>query len=253
MKEIIAFINQKGGVGKTTSVAGVAAGLQRKGFKTLLIDMDPQGNLSYISQADSSRPGSLELLLRKSSLGDAIRQTPQGDLIAASQGLAAEGILSDTGKEYRLREALEGLGDTYDFILIDCPPSLGILAINALTAATGIVIPVQADVLSLQALGQFSRTLEAVRRYTNQGLKLYGILLTRYSSRTVLSQEVFQMIEATAGQLGTKVFKTPIREAIVVKEAQAARTDIFTHAPKSNAAQDFESVTAELLKDLGSK
>jgi chromosome partitioning protein len=136
-------------------------------------------------------------------------------------------LLADTGKEYRLKEAIESLQNQYDFIAIDCPPSLGISAINALTASTGVIIPVQADILSLQALGQFSGTLNAVRRYTNNELKLYGIILSRYNGRAILSQEAVQMIEQTATQLVTKVYKTPIRECIAVKEAQAARADIF--------------------------
>lgn len=250
MGHIIAFINQKGGVGKTTTAAGIGAGLRRKNFSILFIDADPQANLSYIVGADSRLTGTLELLTRSAEASELIQKTAQGDVISASAGLAAEGLLSDTGKEYRLRESLEAIKNDYDCILIDCPPSLGILAINALTAATAAILPVQADILSLQALGQFSQTLGAVRRYTNRELKLFGLVMTRYNKRTVLTQEATQLIEQTAAQLGTKVYKTPIRESIVVKEAQASKQDIFSHSPKSNSAADFAALTDEIIKDM---
>lgn len=250
MKQTIAFINQKGGVGKTTATANITAELRRRGNKTLMIDLDPQGNLTYIAGADSRKAGVFELLTQEEQIANVVQSTRQGDIIAASTDLATEGILSETGKEYRLKEAIEPLQRIYDYILIDCSPSLGILTINALTAATGAIIPLQADILSLQALGQFSGTLGAVQKYTNKNLELYGIILTRYNGRAVLSQEATQMIEQTAKRLGTKVYRTPIRENVAVKEAQAVRTDIFTHAPKSHAAEDFETLTTEILKDM---
>jgi chromosome partitioning protein len=250
VERTIAFINQKGGVGKTTATANITAELRRRGKKTLMIDLDPQGNLTYIAGANGKKAGVFELLTQEEQIANVIQSTKQGDIIAASADLATEGILSETGKEYRLKEAIEPLQCLYEYILIDCSPSLGILTINALTAATGAIIPMQADILSLQALGQFNGTLEAVRKYTNKNLKLYGIVLTRYNGRAVLSQEAAQMIEQTAKQLGTKVYRAPIRENIAVKEAQAARMDIFTHAPKSHAAADFEVLTTEILKDM---
>jgi chromosome partitioning protein len=251
MGKVIAFINQKGGVGKSTLTANIAAGVRRKGFDTLMVDVDPQANLTYITGAYGKRQGTEELLTGKAKAADVIQATAQGDVISSSAGLALDGLIAGNGKEYRLREALEPVRDIYDFTVIDCPPSLGILTINALTAATGVIIPVQADVLSLQALGQFSDTFETVKTRTNAGLKLYGIALTRYSRRALLSQEVARVIEDTAKKLNTKVYAAPIRESVAVREAQAARVDIFSHSPRSGAAADFAALTDEILKDCG--
>ena len=250
MNQIIAFINQKGGVGKTTTTASIGAALRLKGYTTLMIDLDPQNNLTYITGADNRHAGAFELLTQGAEAADVIQTTAQGDVIGSSMRLATENILTGKAKEYRLRNAIEPLQSRYDFILIDCPPTLGILAINALVAATGVIIPVGADIFSLQAIGQFAGTFEAVRRHTNKELKLFGLVLTRYSARAVLSQQVAEMITQTAGQLKTKVYKTPIRESIAIKESQATREDIFTHAPRSNAAADFKALTAEILKDM---
>ena len=246
--EVIALISQKGGVSKTTSAVNIGAGLSQRGKRVLLVDLDAQGSLTSIVGGSAEGLTILDCLQRKCKAEQAIQRAAQVDLIAASEGLAAEGILTATGKEYRLREALQGLRGAYDYILLDCPPSLGILSINALTAADSAIILAQADTLSLQAIRQLSGTIDVVRRYTNQSLGIRGILIARYSGRAVLSREAAEMIEAQAEAMGTKVFATRIRECIAIKEAQAMRLDIFSYAGKSNGAKDYTAVIAEILE-----
>ena len=136
----------------------------------------------------------------------------------------------------------------YDYCIIDTPPALSILTINALTACTGAIIPAQADIYSLQGIGQLNNTIQTIKKYCNPALTIKGIILTRYNSRSVLSKEVTEMIEQTAAELNTKVFDTKIRECTAMKEAQAMKQDIFTYAPKSNASADYNAIIKELLE-----
>lgn len=249
--EVIALLNQKGGVGKSTTASALGAGLTRAGYRVLYFDLDAQGNLTSTMGASSTGTTALEVLTRRARAQDAIQNTPQGAIIAAGAGLAAEGILRATGKEYRLKEAIEPIKKRYDYILIDCPPSLGILTINALTAATSCIVPAQADAYSLQAIGQLAQTLDAIRQHTNPALSLKGILITRYSGRAILRREVSEMLQDAAAQLHTRVFDTRIRECIAIGEAQIVKRDIFSYAPRSNAAADYTAFTQEVIE--GSK
>ena len=246
--EVLAFISQKGGVAKTTSAHAIGAGFAQRGYRVLFVDLDAQGSLTSIVGASAEGLTILDVLQRKCKPQAAIQRASGYDIIAASEGLAAEGILTATGKEYRLREALQGLSGAYDYAILDCPPSLGILSINALTAADSAIILAQADTLSLQAVRQLEGTLEVVRQYTNKSLGIRGILITRYSGRAILSREAVEMLEAQASAMGTKVFSTRIRENISIKEAQAMRQDIFSYAPRSNGAKDYTALIAEILE-----
>lgn len=249
MQEIISIINQKGGVGKSTTAQALGAGLILKGFKVLLIDLDAQGNLSYTAGADITGLTVIDVLEQRTSPEQAIQRTAQGDIIPASPSLAgADMLLTQTGKEYRLKEAIEPLKSMYDYFIIDTPPALGILTINALTACTGVIIPAQADIYSLQGIGQLYHTIKTVKQYCNPDLKIKGILLTRHNNRTVLSRDMAEMIEETAKQLNTIVYKTTIRETVTVKEAQASRTDLYSYSPKSNAAADYTAFIEEVIK-----
>lgn len=245
----IAIANEKGGVGKTSTCAAIAAGLALKGYRTLLIDLDAQGNLSYITGADRSKPAALEVLTGQTKPADAIQHLKTGDIIAGSKALAgADTFIKETGKEYRLKEALEDLKGLYDFVIIDCPPSLGILTINALTACDSVIVPAQADILSLQGVDQLAETIAPVKKYCNPRLQIEGILLTRYSSRSVLSNEVAQLAEQLAQRLGTRLFKTTIREAIAVKEAQISQRTIQDYAPKAKVTADYSALVDEILR-----
>lgn len=248
---IIAIANQKGGVGKSTTADAIASGLRAKGKKTLLIDLDPQGNLTYTTGLDDPFPTSYELLAKEVTVEECIVSTDSGDLLPASSALAgADAKLQTTGKEYRLKEALTPMRDQYDLILIDTPPALGILTVNALTAADALLIPAQADIYSLQGIGQLYETVTAIQSYTNANLHVLGIVLTRYNSRTVLSRDLTEVMEETAKELGTKVYKQTIRESVVIREAQAGREPLFSYAPNSSVAEDYRQFIDELKEDL---
>jgi len=252
MKDIIAVINQKGGVGKSTTVLSLGKALAVKGFKILFIDLDAQHNLSYTMKVNniSSDITSLELLTGKVKAVNAIQHTKQGDIIGSSSSLAlADSVIIETGKEYRLKKALTEIYANYDYILIDTPPALGILTVNALTACTGVIIPAQADIYSLQGISQLYSTISAVKEYCNPALQVMGILLTRYNSRTIISRDVAEMIENTAKQFQTKLYKTKIRECTAIKESQIKQSDIFNYAQNSNAAIDYISLANEIIKE----
>ncbi|MDE7295320.1 MAG: ParA family protein [Oscillospiraceae bacterium] len=215
--------------------------------RVLVIDLDPQGNLSFTYGADGSGGNSLDMLTGERTAGECVVHAPLGDIIPSSRLLSGADVsISDTGKEYRLKEALEAVAGEYDYIIVDTPPALGILTVNALTACDSAIIPAQADVYSLQGIEQLGETVGAVKKYCNPGLYMEGILLTRYSPRAVLSRDIVTLMERTAAGLDTKVFKTKIREAVSVREAQLLQQDIFAYAPKSNVAADYRAFLKEL-------
>lgn len=251
MAEIIAIANQKGGVGKTTTAHATGQGLIFNGYKVLFIDLDNQANLSYTMRASLDSLTAYEVLNGKATAAEAIQHTEAGDIIAASPQLAiSDRTLQAEGADLILKKALEPIASQYEFIIIDCPPALGILTINAFSAASRVIIPAQADIYSLQGIGQLYSTITAVQQYTNPELKIAGILITRYSGRAILSRDLSELLTDTAEQLKTKVYKTQIREAIAVKEAQAQKQSIFSYVAKSNPAKDYNSFINELLEDM---
>jgi chromosome partitioning protein len=248
MKTIV-IINQKGGVGKTTTALNLGVGFVVMGFKVLFIDLDCQGNLSYSLNADRGKLSTLDLLTHKAKINDVIQHVDRSDLIFADAALAgADSIITSTGKEYRLKEALGNIGEKYNYAVIDTPPALSILTINALTAANEAIITTQADIFSLHGIAQISETIDVVKQYCNKCLKIAGILLTRYNYRTVLSRHITKTLNKTAKTLNTKLYKTKIRENISIKEAQAAKKDIYSYAPTSNGSLDYMEFTKEFLK-----
>lgn len=248
MARIISIINQKGGVGKSTTAEALLAGLTLKGYKTLAVDLDAQGNLTYATGANSQGTTSLGVLTREVDAGDAIQHTPSGDIIPSNKALAgSDAFITDTGKEYRLKEALESVASEYDYIIIDTPPALSILTINALTASNSVIIPAQADIYSLQGIEQLAETIQPVKRYCNPTLSIEGILLTRYSKRSILGQEVAGLARQIAQRLNTKVFDTTIREAIAIKEAQISQQSLFSYAPKAPVTDDYRAFIEEVI------
>lgn len=245
---IISINNQKGGIGKTTTVQSIGAGLSQRGFKVLLIDLDPQGNLTYSTGADGQGITIYEVMKGSTTLSEGIQHLENFDIIPANILLSGADIeFTFTGREHLLKEAIGSLKNPYDFILIDTPPSLGILTVNALTVSDKVIIPLTADIFSLQGLGQLHNTINRVRKYSNPNLQVEGLLLTKFNDRTILNREIRENIEKTAKEFNSKLFTAAIRESISMREAQAYQTDIFKYAPGSNPAKDYEELINELI------
>ncbi len=246
MKETLALFSRKGGNGKTSTASAITAGFLSKGYRVLVIDMDGQGSISHIMRA---QPGAsvLDMLMGEVEISAAIQHTDAGDIIAANPGLdMADMNLTERGREFLLRNVLEGIKSDYDLIVLDTLPSFGVLTLNALAAASGVLIPSQSDVLSLNALGPAYELVQSARQTVNPSLAIRGILLTRFNRRSVLNRDIADAFAEAAANMGTRVFNTKIREGVVVKEAQARQQDIFTYAKRSNPAQDYSAFVDEL-------
>lgn len=249
----LAIAQQKGGTGKTTTAAAIGAGLLRKGERVLFIDLDPQGNLSYLFKADTAGATALDVLIGKSSARKAARMLTadtdkgQGAIITASPYLSgADATITGAGREFRLAEALRQISGLYDFCIIDTPPALGILTVNAMTAANSVIIPCLADVFSIQATGQIAATIAGIKATSNPKLEISGILLTRYTPRQIITRETSSVLEGAARTIGTRIFNSRIRESVSLREAQAMRQDIFTFNPKSTGAADYAALIDEI-------
>ena len=238
---IISVANQKGGTAKTSTAHALATGAAYKGKRSLAIDFDPQGNLSFIMGADASRAGAYELMKQQAKAAQIVQYTSQGDIIPASLNLAAADIefSGKPGRDFFLQAALEPLQDAYDVVVIDAPPRLGTLLVNALTASDEVIIPMNADILSLQGLYQLAETINQVKSFCNRSLKVTGILLTRYSGRTVLARDIKDTIADKCAELGIPLLNTVIRDGVAVREAQTTQESLFTYAPNSNPARDY--------------
>jgi chromosome partitioning protein len=238
---IISVANQKGGTAKTSTAHALVTGATYKGKKALAIDFDPQGNLSFIMGADANRAGAYELMKQEARAAEILQHTQQGDIIPASLNLAAADteFSGKPGRDFFLQAALEPLQDVYDVAIVDTPPTLGTLLINALTASDEVIIPMNADILSLQGLYQLAETINQVKSFCNRSLKVTGILLTRYSGRTVLARDIKDTIADKCAELGIPLLNTVIRDGVAVREAQTTQESLFTYAPNSNPARDY--------------
>jgi chromosome partitioning protein len=248
MSRITVVANQKGGIGKSTTALQLNAGLRAKGFSVLVVDTDPQGNLSHTMRADTGAGGVFEVLNGEPA-ENLIQRTEQGEILASSPQLTgADKKFADYGAEYSLSKALKPIKDKYQHIIIDSPPQLGILTINTLITATDLIIPLTADLYALMGLSQLLDTVERVQEYGNASLCIAGLLLIRYNQRSVLSRDLKEAIETRAAEMSTKLYKTIIREGVAIRESQTSRQNIFDYAPKSNPAIDYMDFINEYLK-----
>ena len=246
--------NQKGGVAKTSTSNALASGLYNRGYKVLAVDLDPQCNLSFSRGVDMFTEKNLfDVFKGNKEVQETIIPLKLGfDLLPGGLTLAgADMDFTQTGREYMLSEALETVSGEYDFCIIDTPPTLGILTVNALTAADYVIVPMTADIYALQGLTQLNALIQNVRRYCNKELKIAGILLTRYNDRQIISKTLKTNIGQAAERLSTEVFKTYIREGVAVRETQLLQSDLFTDAPKANVTQDYNNFIDELLERMG--
>lgn len=251
MARIIAFANQKGGVAKTTTTLSLAAALVERGRSVLVIDMDPQGALTFSLGID---PDSLDetindVLIRRLPIEKVLIQR-EVDLVPSNIDLAgAEAVLlAKTGREYALQRALRDVTDRYDYVLIDCPPSLGILTINALTAAQEVLIPLQCEALSHRGVGQLLETVEDIRHFTNPELKIGGMIPTMYDDRSRHVQEVLADVGA---RYEVPLLEPQVRKSIRFAEASQAGKSIMSYAPSHPGAQAYRALAQRLEEGDG--
>jgi len=244
---VISFANQKGGVAKTTTTLNLGVAFAEHGLKVLLVDLDPQGNLT-MSQGlnpDSIERSMFDVLVHRLSIQDVIHHT-EVDLAVSSIDLAgAELALSSMiGRERALEKALAEVKDNYNYVLIDTPPSLGLLTINALVASSGVIVPVQCEYLSLRGLVQLENTLSMIRENLNPIVEIQGILPTMYDSRTLHSREAVEILQENFGDL---VFDTRIRKTVRYAEAPVKGTSVLKYDPSGSAAEAYRDLAKEVL------
>jgi chromosome partitioning protein len=245
--QVIAFANQKGGVAKTTSTLNLAVALAEKGHRVLAVDMDPQGNLTMSQGIDPDQvdKSMYDVLVSGMPIREAIRKR-EVDVACASIDLAGAEIAMSTkiGRERSLEKALKAVADDYDFVCIDTPPSLGLLTINALTAASKVIVPVQCEYLSMRGLIQLQNTLAMIREELNPDVQIEGILPTLVDTRTVHAKEAIEILEEN---FGDRVFATRIKKTIRFAEAPVKGTSVLKYDPDGVAAQSYRDLAKEVL------
>lgn len=250
MGKIISIANQKGGVGKTTTAVNLSTLLAKKGKKILLIDTDPQGNAtSGIGVDKEVELSTYDLLIAETTAEDVIQRTPINNLDISPSNINLAGaevqLVSMMSREQRMKEKLDTIKDNYDFIIIDCPPSLGLITLNAFTASDSVLIPVQCEYFALEGLGQLLNTIELVRKHLNKNLYIEGALLTMYDIRTNLANQVVREVKKF---FQNKVYKTVIPRNVRVSEAPSYGVPISVYDPKSKGAKSYEKFAREFLK-----
>ncbi len=245
MGKIISLLNHKGGVGKTTSAINIGAGLVDLGKRILLIDLDPQANLT-VSLGIPRQPNTIYEALRGESELDPYKYKDNFDVVTSTLDLsgAEMELINEAGREYLLRELFEPVKEDYDFIVIDCPPSLGLLTLNALAASDFVYIPLQTEFLALQGLAKIKQVIDKVKFRLNKKLDIGGVICTMYDNRKVLNRDV---VETIRKYFGEKVFNTLIRDNVALAEAPSQRKDIFSYSPNSIGAQDYRNLCIEIL------
>jgi len=252
VSRVYAVANQKGGVGKTTTVVSLGAFLAAADRRVLLLDIDPQANATSSLGVDkNSLPLSIyDAIVSDTSLNDVLMLTRRVglDLIPSSPALAGAEIelVNAPSREFRLKRALAPIRDRYDFVLIDCPPSLGLLTVNALAAADQVIIPVQCEYLPMEGLAQLLRTIDLLRANVNPGLTIRGLLMTMFDSRTSLAQQV---VDEVRGHFSDRAFATVVPRSVRLSEAPSYGEPIVDYAPHSAGGLAYEALAKEILSD----
>ena len=250
MGKIIAIANQKGGVGKTTTSVNLSALLAKRGKKVVLIDADPQGNATSGLGVDKDVEKSLyDVLINEEPVAGTLQDTVEKNLKICPSNMNLAGaeveLVSQMSREHRLKEQLEGIKDKFDYIFIDCPPSLGLITLNSFTAADSVLIPVQCEYYALEGLGQLLNTINLVKKHLNKSLEIDGALLTMYDIRTNLSNQVVKEVKK---YFDDKVYKTVIPRNVRLSEAPSFGMPITMYDPKSKGARSYEKLAKEFLK-----
>ena len=252
MAHVLAFANQKGGVAKTTSAVNLGAALREHDLRVLAVDMDPQGNLTMSQGIDTEglEKSMYDVLVHRTPIDEVIYER-ELDVAASTIDLAGAEMALATmiGRERALQRALDAVRDKYDYILIDTPPSLGLLTINALTASEGVIVPVQCEYLSLRGLLQLEKTLEMIRENLNPDVRIKGILPTLFDARTTHGKESIEVLRENFGDL---VFDTVVRKTIKFAEAPVTGESVLKYDPKGRGAESYRALAREVLNGRSS-